>query len=102
MRAPIFALTPKVVPSGGDTFYGQYVPAGTAICFNPGSLLQSRDVFGQDSDIFRPERFLELEGEKERREMERNVELVFGSGQWQCVGKRIAFMELNKIVFEVS
>lgn len=45
---------------------------------------------------------MELEGEKERREMERKVELVFGSGQWQCVGRRIAFMELTKVVFEVS
>lgn len=93
---------PKVVPTGGDTFFGNYVPAGTAICFNTAALLHSKEVFGDDSDIFRPERFTELKGERERRDMERNVELAFGSGQWQCVGKRLAFMELNKIVFEVS
>lgn len=34
--------------------------------------------------------------------MERNVEFAFGSGQWQCVGRRIAFMKLSKTVFEVS
>lgn len=38
----------------------------------------------------------------ERMEMERNVELAFGHGQYMCVGKMLAFMELNKVMFEVS
>ncbi|KLU89741.1 hypothetical protein MAPG_08710 [Magnaporthiopsis poae ATCC 64411] len=34
--------------------------------------------------------------------MQRNVEAAaFGSGQWQCVGRTIAFMELHKVVFEL-
>jgi cytochrome P450 len=78
------------------------VPGGTNICSNTGAVLRSRSLFGPDADVFRPERFTELDSEPRRREMERNVELAFGSGQWQCVGRRIAFMKLSKTVFEVS
>ncbi|KAI9148340.1 Cytochrome P450 monooxygenase aba1 [Paramyrothecium foliicola] len=101
MRPPLLGMFPKVVPEAGDTFHDKFVPGGTAICTNMSSLLRSQSLFGADADVYRPERFMDL-GTKERREMERNVELAFGSGQWQCVGKSIAFMELNKVVFEVS
>ncbi|KAK4611599.1 Cytochrome P450 monooxygenase aba1 [Fulvia fulva] len=63
------------------------------------AFLTSEEYFGPDADTFSPERFMVLE-EDERKRMERNVELAFGSGQWMCVGKTIAFMELFKSVFE--
>lgn len=102
MRPPVLGLLPKVVPAGGDTVGGQWVPGGTSICSNTGALLRSRALFGPDADVFRPERFTELDATTTRRDMERNVEFAFGSGQWQCVGRRIAFMKLSKTVFEVS
>lgn len=34
--------------------------------------------------------------------MERSVELVFGSGRYGCLGKNVAFVELNKVFVEVS
>lgn len=101
MRPPVLGLLPKVVPAGGDTLGGQWVPGGTNICSNTGALLRSRSLFGPDADVFRPERFTELDAVSGRRDMERNVEFAFGSGQWQCVGRRIAFMKLSKTVFEV-
>ncbi|KAH7122021.1 pisatin demethylase [Dactylonectria estremocensis] len=100
MRPPLLGLFPKVVPAGGTNFHGQYIPAGTNICMNTSSLLRSEDMFGPDVDLFRPERFMELD-DLHRAEMHRNVELAFGYGQWQCLGKPIAFMELNKCVFEL-
>lgn len=33
--------------------------------------------------------------------MERNNELVFGYGRFQCLGKNVAFIELNKIFVEL-
>jgi cytochrome P450 len=81
--------------------HGVYIPEGTAICANISALLRSQALFGQDSHVFRPERFLEAEPKK-RAEMERNTELVFGSGQFMCLGKTIVFMELSKAVFEVG
>ncbi|KAK6841133.1 hypothetical protein PG987_001993 [Apiospora arundinis] len=99
MRPPLLGLLAKTVPRGGDTLAGRRVPAGTAICTNVSSLLRSTKLFGADADVYRPERFMEL-GAEDRVAMERNVELAFGSGQWQCVGRVISFMEMNKIVFE--
>lgn len=81
---------------------GQWVPGGTNICSNTGALLRSRSLFGPDADVFRPERFTELEATPHRRDMERSVEFAFGSGQWQCVGRKIALMKMSKTVFEVS
>ncbi|KAI6352049.1 Cytochrome P450 monooxygenase aba1 [Pyricularia grisea] len=101
MRTPLLGLLPKVVPAGGDTLAGHHVPAGTAVCVNTSSLLRSEALFGPDTDVFRPGRFLDLEPEA-RAAMQRNVELAFGTGQWQCVGKTIAFMELHKVVFETN
>lgn len=91
----------KQVPPGGDTINGYFVPAGTTIGPNVSSLMRSKRLFGEDADIFRPERFLEAD-ESTRIEMQRNVDLVFGYGRWMCAGKAIAWLELNKAVFEVS
>ncbi|KAK1975068.1 pisatin demethylase [Colletotrichum cereale] len=100
MRTPLLGLFPKVVPKGGDEFLGQHIPGGTSICMNTSSLLRSTSLFGPDADVFRPERFMELD-KAARTEMERAVELAFGYGQHMCVGKNVAFMELNKAVFEL-
>lgn len=104
MRPPLLGLFPKVVPAGGAELCGKYIPAGTGVCMNTSALLRRQDIFGSDTDIFRPERFLELGGvgSPRRNEMERNVELAFGYGANQCVGKPLALMEIYKAVFEVS
>ena len=33
--------------------------------------------------------------------MERNNDLIFGHGKYQCLGKGIAFIELNKVFVEL-
>ncbi|KAH8688780.1 BcABA1, cytochrome P450 monooxygenase [Talaromyces proteolyticus] len=99
-RPPLLGLFPKRVRKGGEVMHGIHIPEGTAICTNISSLLRSQALFGEDSHVFRPERFLEAEP-KRCAEMERNTELVFGSGQFMCLGKTIAFMELSKAVFEL-
>lgn len=101
MRAPAPGLYPKVVPAGGDTLCGKFVPEGTAIGMNTSALLASTKLFGEDANLFRPERFLEVD-EAKRTEMQRNVEMIFGYGRWMCAGKPVAHMELNKVFFEVG
>lgn len=100
MRSPAPGLYPKSVPAGGDTLCGMFVPEGTAIGMNTSAMLASTTLFGEDANLFRPERFLEVDAAK-RAEMQRNVELIFGTGRWMCAGKPVAHMELNKIFFEV-
>jgi cytochrome P450 len=92
----------KSVPAGGDTLPGGvYLPAGTAIAPNYIALTRRTDVYGADADLFRPERFLEAEPAA-RQEMERTIDLNFGLGRWQCAGRNIALMEMNKVFFEVG
>lgn len=90
----------KSVPPEGDIIDGVFLPGGTAIGHNLVGLLMSKDIFGLDSDIFRPERFIECDAAK-KTEMERVVELAFGSGRWMCAGKLVAFTQLNKAIFEL-
>lgn len=101
MRPPLLGLIPKVVPQGGENILGHHVPGGTAIGFNLSAISRSPKLFGPDAELFRPERLMDLD-EHRRKQMERDIELAFGYGQWMCVGKSIAFMEINKVVFEVS
>ncbi|KAI1091083.1 cytochrome P450 [Rostrohypoxylon terebratum] len=100
IRPVTTAMVAKEVPPEGDTIDGKFIPGGMIIGSNFLSLLRSKALFGEDADLFRPERYLELDP-KARSEMERNVELSFGYGRWMCAGKPIAFMELNKIFFEL-
>ena len=58
-------------------------------------------MYGADADVYRPERWLEAT-ELKLQAMTRSVELVFGTGKYGCLGKTIAFLELNKVFAEVS
>lgn len=76
------------------------MPGGTAIGMNAPAFLKAPAVFGQDANLFRPERFLEAD-DRTRSYMEHETEMAFGNGRYMCAGKPIAFMELNKALFEV-
>ncbi|KUI63769.1 Pisatin demethylase [Cytospora mali] len=100
MRPGTTGAFSKIVPPQGETVQGLYIPGGTVIAMNIPSLLRSSEIFGPDAGLFRPERWLEAT-DKKRNEMEREVEMMFGSGRWMCAGKPIAFMELYKTFFEL-
>jgi cytochrome P450 len=93
---PIAHYLPKVSPPGGDTINGTHFPGGTEVGFATYAMMRQRHIFGNDADIFRPERFLEATPEA-TAEMKKVQTLVFHSGKWTCLGKNIAYMELNKI-----
>ncbi|ROW16730.1 hypothetical protein VPNG_01459 [Cytospora leucostoma] len=100
MRPGTTGAFSKVVPPQGETVQGVFVPGGTLIAMNIPFLLRSADLFGCDPGLFRPERWIEA-ADKQRADMEREVEMMFGSGRWMCAGKPIAFMELYKTFFEL-
>lgn len=105
MRPPFDGLPFKIVPPEGDhTRDGRFIPGGTKITATFGAMQRNKEVFGVDSDVWRPERWLEEEGcdAERRREMKSVVEMVFGYGRWQCAGKMVALLELNKIFCQVS
>jgi cytochrome P450 len=98
---PGTGLMAKKVPPEGDKINGVFLPAGTKIGVNMWALLRRKDVFGNDSDVFRPERWLGASPENLQK-MEAVSELVWGYGKYVCLGKSVALIELSKIFVEVS
>ncbi|KAG8157564.1 hypothetical protein KVR01_012606 [Diaporthe batatas] len=100
MRPPAPYGHYKVVPPGGDTLNGLFIPEGTAVGHNSFSMMRRKEIFGEDVGIFRPERWLEC-SDAQRQQMDRTVDIHFGGGRWMCAGKLVAYTELYKIYFEL-
>ncbi|KAK7911455.1 hypothetical protein PG985_013936 [Apiospora marii] len=100
---PFTGLVMKQVPKGGDTFKGVFLPGGTRVAHSTWAVTRNQEIFGADADMFRPERWLEEEqpDPEKRAQMVRAAELVFGYGRWQCSGKTVAMLELNKIFVQI-
>ena len=96
----------RIVPTGGATVSGQYLPGGTVVGCNIDAVHLDEDVYGQDAAAFRPERWLEAD-EDQRRRMDRAF-LAFSAGKRTCTGIHIAWLEMKKTLplllmnFEVS
>jgi cytochrome P450 len=100
INPPSGGLLPKVVPPGGDTVNGMFVPGGTEIASNTWSVVRDSEVFGQEPEIFSPERWLNVSKEQYDK-MARVVDLIFGYGKFKCLGRTVAMIELNKVFVEV-
>ncbi|KAK4219774.1 cytochrome P450 [Rhypophila decipiens] len=100
LNPPVSLLFPKIVPPTGDTLGGKFVPSGTKIGVDFWSMGRCTDIFGDDPDTFRPERFLEASAEK-RDMMEKTTDLIFGYGRYRCLGRNMAWMEMEKVFVEL-
>jgi cytochrome P450 len=97
---PLFGLQSKMAPTQGETVNGTFFPGGTEIATCPSMVTRRKDIFGNDADIFRPERWIEADAST-RAKYERTTDVIFGSGRFVCLGRNIAWMELNKAFVEV-
>ncbi|KAK1997896.1 cytochrome P450 [Colletotrichum falcatum] len=103
---PVAGVMAKEVPAAGDTWKGRFIPGGTRIGWSVWSTFRREDIWGADAREFRPERWLARHQggttpEQELRVMESTIELVFSYGRYQCLGRPVALVELNKIFFEL-
>lgn len=96
---PVTGLAIKWVPPSGEALEdGRVIPGGTRMAWSWWGMQHNQDIYGSDAHYFRPDRWLELEPGSERLvRMERTQELIFGSGRYGCLGKSLAFVELNKV-----
>ena len=99
-------LLERIVPKQGINILGEHIPGGVIVGCNAWVLHRRPEVFGQDVDDFRPERWIEAD-EKKQKEM-RATMFQFGAGARTCIGKNISLLEVYKLVpsflrrFEVS
>ncbi|KAL8835023.1 MAG: hypothetical protein Q9176_007166 [Flavoplaca citrina] len=75
-------LLERVVPPHGAEICSEYIPGGTIVGCNAWVIHRRPEVFGEDVDVYRPERWLEVSKEK-RKEMD---------------GKNISLLEMYKLI----
>lgn len=115
----------RIVPEPGVEIAGCHVKGGAIVGCSAWIIHRRPEIWGDDVDVYRPERWLveeeEDEGgatpsltdmekaERERRIREMNgMMLQFGMGSRTCIGKNISLLEIYKVVpsllrrFEVS
>ncbi|KAF4461595.1 benzoate 4-monooxygenase cytochrome p450 [Fusarium albosuccineum] len=82
MYPPLPFPLPRVVPEGGDTIDGHFIPAGTVVSTNPFAASMSPDNF-HDPWAFSPERWLHSAPEDVLEASQ-----PFSLGTRSCLGKR--------------
>ncbi|MCJ1385796.1 hypothetical protein MMC17_008920 [Xylographa soralifera] len=99
MFPPTAELSERMTPPEGDTIQGYKIPGGVFIGLNVRGI-QRHKVYGEDVDIYQPERWLEVDSEH-LVEMTKTLDLVFGYGDTKCLGYSLAQMTISKIIFEL-
>lgn len=103
----------RIVPPQGAEIAGHFVKGGTLVGCSAWVIHRRPEIFGEDVDVYRPERWLAREG-FDKAEEERRIKgmdgmmIQFGMGPRTCIGKNISLLEIYKLVpsflrrFEVS
>lgn len=89
-------LLERHVPREGAKICGEWIPGGTIVGCSAWVLHRREDVFGEEVERFRPERWI-MASPKERSQME-SVMFQFGAGSRTCIGRHISTMEVYKLV----
>ncbi|KAK0260568.1 hypothetical protein LTR01_002444 [Friedmanniomyces endolithicus] len=86
----------RVVPPQGIEILGEHIHGGTIVGCNAWVLHRRAEIFGNDVDTFRPERWLEAKPDR-LKEMKATM-FQFGAGARTCIGKNISLLEIYKLV----
>lgn len=96
------ALNSKLSPRGDETVNDHFIPEGIEVAFSSYTMQRRKDVYGEESQYFKPERWIEAaaydDGGERLMAMESTLDLIFGSRRFGCLGKNIAFIELDKVI----
>lgn len=71
MHPAVGQLLERIVPAEGVTVSGHFLPGGTIVGMNPWVAARDKNVYGKDADVFRPERWLDVD-EATLKLMDRN------------------------------
>ncbi|KZP00871.1 cytochrome P450 [Calocera viscosa TUFC12733] len=77
---------------GEDEYLGWRIPPNTLLMPNAWAMSRDRDVYGEDVEVFRPERFLAMS--KEQQTALGYGSPTFGFGGRVCLGQHVAYATL--------
>ncbi|KAI2779263.1 putative benzoate 4-monooxygenase cytochrome P450 [Daldinia loculata] len=85
---------PREIPSDSEGVHirGYYFPPGTVLSVPTYTMHHSREIWGDDADEFRPERW------EDTTTRQKNAFIPFSTGPRACVGRNVAEMEMKMIV----
>jgi len=86
----------RIVPPQGAEICGEHILGGTIVGCNAWVIHRRPGVFGDEVDVYRPERWLEA-GPDQLKEMNGTM-FHFGMGARTCIGKNISLLEIYKLV----
>ncbi|KAL9094575.1 MAG: hypothetical protein Q9165_003134 [Trypethelium subeluteriae] len=104
IHGAIGLMLERHVPEGGLVLPdGRTVPENACVGLNPWVINRNVEVFGPDTDEFKPERWLQQHGENEenfqtRRNKMKGTLLSFGAGHRICMGKYLSQLESYKTI----
>lgn len=84
---PVSSNLPRCIPKGGVVLQGHFIPEGYTCSVKLSTANVNSRVWGKDSYVFRPERFLEDESIKRKL-------LTFSAGVRVCPGRNLAWVEI--------
>lgn len=103
MHPPVGNILERVVPSSGLPLRdGRVIAPGTIVGMNQWVISRNKEVYGDDADVFRPERWLRGDSEtsaayEARLKSMKEADLSFGGGNRICTGMHMASLEMFKV-----
>jgi cytochrome P450 len=97
LNSPVSTLVPRLVPKGGETVCGHFLPEGTEVGINSWCISRNKGIYREYTHYFRPERWLESD---EQTSYYEKVDITFGAGYTVYLGKNVAVMEMQKTLME--
>ncbi|KAF2864175.1 cytochrome protein [Piedraia hortae CBS 480.64] len=86
----------RIVPPCGADINGTFIPGGTIVGCNAWVLHRRPEVFGEDVDSFRPERWLDVPPTQLNKM--KAAMFQFGAGGRTCLGRHVSLLEIYKLV----
>ncbi|KAF2022781.1 cytochrome P450 pisatin demethylase-like protein [Setomelanomma holmii] len=87
MHPSVGLSMPRHAPKEGIVLAGKLIPGGYRVGMNPAVVHYDEEIFGQDAEQYRPQRW--MEGEEKRKTMDKHL-LIFGAGTRTCIGKNVS------------
>ena len=107
MHPAVGMILERYIPKSGLRLPdGSVLLSGITVGMNPYIIARNQDIWGDDAEIFRPERWLRVEEHdesdedyyQERLRCMNSADLTFGSASRICIGKSLSLLEVYKVI----